>query len=329
MRRKKRLVISLVLVFFIFGVSLPLFITNHRKVKADTITNLTGTTWVFNNSINFFYWSNRFYINFTSNNTNYIQLYMLDDEERNIYYYTSSNSVGVYYDGWQNDNYKTITITGGNDVTNSTLISWLQDNATQEQPTPPGTEITHRYWAPMGVITMTNNQVVSDEEITYTILFNEQRRQYDETTQTGLIFKGLQTNQEPIKSYIESINGSGINILYMGDTNNINNSMWLEFTIGDYIDDDLYDFLSLWGVWFDDANAYLVGANQGYVEGKEVGRALGQADGTQYTTLVTSILNGIGGLLNIQVFPNITIALIIGLPLLLGVLAVVLKILRS
>lgn len=329
MRHKKRLVISFVLVFFIFGVSLPLFITNHKKVKADTITDLTGTTWVFNNNINFFYWSNRFYVNFTCNNTNYNQIYILDDEERCMYYYTSNSSVGVYYDGWQSDNYKTITITGGNDVTNSTFISWLQGSATQQQPAPQGTEITHRYWAPMGVITMTNNQVVSDEEIVYTILFNEQRRQYDETTQTGLIFKGMITTDDPPHSYIESVASVGINILYMGDTNNINNSMWLEFTTGDYIDDDLYNFMSLVGVWFDDTEAYLVGMNQGYVEGKADGRALGQADGVEYTNLITNIFNGLGDILSIQIFPNITIALLIGLPLLLGVLVIILKILRG
>lgn len=326
MRNKKGLVLSVLFVFFIFGVTLPLFMTNQRKVKADTITDLSNTTWVFNDSINFD-WNiyGNFYINFTCNNVNYTEFYMTDADEHSIYY----NNTEVYYWSWNNSVYKTITITGGTHATNSNLIYLITSNATQQQPTPPGTQITHKYWSPMGVIRMTDNQVVSDENITYTILFNEQRRQYDETTQTGLIFKGMITTDEPPHSYIESVASVGINILYMGDNNNLNNSMWLEFTTGDYIDDDLYNFMSSWGVWFDDANAYLVGMNQGYVEGKEDGRALGQADGVEYTNLITNIFNGLGDILSIQIFPNITIALLIGLPLLLGVLVIILKILRG
>ena len=34
--------------------------------------------------------------------------------------------------GWNNNAYKTITITGGTDATNSDLIAWLQANATQQ-----------------------------------------------------------------------------------------------------------------------------------------------------------------------------------------------------
>lgn len=296
-----------------------------KKIKADTVSDLTNTTWVLNSNITFAYWVNRWHINFTSNNTNYNEFYMGDDEEMWIYY----SNTNVYNRGWINDVYKTIYITGGTDVTNANLISFLQNNATQQQPTPPGTRILYKYWSPYGAITMQNNDRIGDEDIQYTVLFNEYTDNYDETTQTGLYFLGVQTSQTPSWSYIESNNGSGINILYHGESNIINNAMWLEFTYGDYMDTTLYDFMDLNGYWFDDSQAYIVGMNQGYAEGKVLGRALGQADGVQYTNLVTNILNGIGNLLNIQIFPNITIGLILGLPLLLGVFVIIIKILRG
>jgi hypothetical protein len=42
---------------------------------------------------------------------------------------TTSNKY-VYENGWVLPIYKTITVTGGTDATNSTLISWLKANAT-------------------------------------------------------------------------------------------------------------------------------------------------------------------------------------------------------
>ena len=334
MKSKKGCILSFLLVLFIFGVTIPLFMANHRKIKADTITDLTNTTWIFNGNIDTTL-SSGLGITINCNDIDYYDIYVgVDSEDHQrqgrIYYALSNNDLLVYNsysgDDWLNQNYKTITITGGYNVTNSTVIQWIQANATQQVT---DTLITHKYWSPMGAIRMTDNQVIGDENITYTVLFNEQRRQYDETTQTGLIYKGLITTDDPSYSYIESINSPGINILYRGDTSVINNSMWLEFTLGDYMDSDLYTFMDLWGVWFDDANAYIVGTNQGYVEGKADGRALGQADGVEYTNLITGIFNGLGGLLSIQVFPHITIALLIGLPLLLGVFIIIIKILRG
>lgn len=333
MSNKKGCVLSFLLVFFICGVTIPLFMTNHKKVKADTITNLTNTVWYFNTQI-FPNINSRFFINFTNNNDSYSSLGVGRDLSENsrpnrLYYDGSTVYNGYSGDDWYSNNYRTITITGGVDVTNSNLITWLSDNAENQTPTPTGTQILYKYWAPYGIITMSDNQVISDNDIQYTVLFNEFTSSYDETTQTGLIFKGVLTEQNPAWSYIESINGTGINILYHGTTNNINNSMWLEFTYGDYMDTDLYNFMELYGHWFDDGDAYIVGMNQGYVEGTEHGRALGQADGVEYTNLVSRIFNGLGDILSIQIFPNITIGLLIGLPLLLGVFVIIIKILRG
>lgn len=347
MKNKKGFSLSVLLVFFICGVTIPLFMTNHKKIKADTITNLNGTTWIIDNDVLTFpserdftnYYNDEidgpYNLTFTSNNINFtsITFQSVEDVRTSIIYSNRDEDIYVLnYNGlysWANINYKTIEITGGTDTTNADLIAWFETNATQYTPTPTGTQILYKYWAPSGIIVMQDNQIIRDNDIEYTVLFNEYNRSYDETTQTGLIFTGVMTEQEPAWSYIESINGQGINILYHGETNNINNTMWLEFTYGDYMDTQLYDFMDLWGYWFDDAEAYITGMSQGYVEGVEHGRALGQADGVEYTGLITGIFNGLGNILSIQVFPNITIGLLIGLPLLLGAFIIIIKILRG
>lgn len=107
-----------------------------------SVTDLTGTTWILNNSI--MTRSSGYYnINFTNNNASYtnINWTYLDDDDFFALYYGSTN-VYVYSGGpiWNSENYKTIQITGGTDATNSNLISWLQNNATQQEtPTPTPT----------------------------------------------------------------------------------------------------------------------------------------------------------------------------------------------
>ena len=329
MRNKKGCILSFLLVFFIFGVSIPLFMTNHKKIKADTINDLTNTTWVFNNSIVFNISPQTFYINFTSDNYNYTRLqYFYDDEDGDMILYLDG-SVVYGYGMWLYNSSKTITITGGTDVSNSTLISFLQTNATMQTPTPTGTELTHKYWASYIDINLSDNEVINDDNISYKVLLNTYTNDYNNQTLTGLAFTGKLTQINDNFSYIISINNNDPITLYKGNTSEIDNPMLLEFTLGDYMDSDLYDLMDDYGVWFDDARAYMAGTSFGSIYGFNSGVAYGEANATQYTSLVTNILNGLGNILNIQVFPNITIGLLIGLPLLLGVLAVVLKILRG
>lgn len=340
MSNKKRCCISFLFVLFIFGVSIPLFMSNPKKVKAETITDLTNTTWIINATPSV---TPRgvYGINFTTDNiTDNYQLYIgYDADDVDPYnclvYYSLSNPypngsslVYSYENGtWVNDAYRTITFTGGQDVTNSSLISWLQNNATQYNPTPSGTQITHKYWASYIDMVMTDNEIVGDNNISYKVLLNTYTNNYNDQTLTGLAFTGKLTQINDNYSYIYSTANN--DILYRGTTNTIDNPMLLEFTLGDYMDDDLYDLMDDKGVWFDDARAYMAGTSFGSIYGFNSGVAYGEANATQYTSLVTNILNGLGNILNIQVFPNITIGLLIGLPLLLSMLAVVLKILRG
>ena len=117
------------------------------------VTDLTGTTWIINDNPTInppsIHVQN---IYFTSNNKQHNELFIgyipeLDREDE-IWYggdptetyiqtYTVSN-------GWTNNAYKTITITGGAGATDATFINWLVQNATQQETPQANTyEVTH------------------------------------------------------------------------------------------------------------------------------------------------------------------------------------------
>lgn len=101
---------------------------------SSSITDLTNTTWVFNDEIIEAPLS-KCSIDFISNNENF-------DAIRSDIPYSRIGRGLIYGDnteayaqnevtnGWYIPSYKTITITGGADVQNSTLISFFQENAT-------------------------------------------------------------------------------------------------------------------------------------------------------------------------------------------------------
>ena len=120
------------------------------------VTDLTGTKWVFNDDITPIT-NSVFQINFSSNSYELVALatgQQVDEYDEPIegvafitYYkvYPSSaisDSIFSYttfadqpYASWTDNSYKTITITGGVDATNATLISWLEANATLQTTT--------------------------------------------------------------------------------------------------------------------------------------------------------------------------------------------------
>lgn len=102
-----------------------------------SVSNLTGTTWLINSTI--VEPSSTIYadINFASNADTFSRIAIYDGFEpgtEQLIRYTlqeQESSIIVYEYGWSNEAYRTIEITGGTDVTNSTLIGWLEDNARQ------------------------------------------------------------------------------------------------------------------------------------------------------------------------------------------------------
>lgn len=112
------------------------------EVEEVEITDLTGTTWELNDDLNLSYqeslnpMTSQFNINFNSDESTFDKLnfgYFLNNLNNPFgAYYLGSSQTNVYSkDGWSNENYKTIKITGGTDATNADLIAWLQENATQ------------------------------------------------------------------------------------------------------------------------------------------------------------------------------------------------------
>ena len=112
-----------------------IFNMTETNSGSSIITDLVGTTWELtlsgSDSINVAGSATlAWYINFESNNTQftYIELGYSRSSFADIHY----NNTQVWYSGSQiNPSYKTITITGGSDATNSIFIAWLQSQATQ------------------------------------------------------------------------------------------------------------------------------------------------------------------------------------------------------
>lgn len=114
---------------------------NGTKQTVETITDLTGYTWVGNESLSLRdYNGSTWTINFTSNNENFNQINILArGPQQELRYLPNKDENQVVYDfpsGWRDEAYKTIQITGGTDATNSDLIAWLQANGNLIKQTP-------------------------------------------------------------------------------------------------------------------------------------------------------------------------------------------------
>lgn len=109
------------------------------------ITDLTGYTWIGNDSINLYGSSSiyTYHLNFTCADVDYNEFVRVEyksiPSNQSITYYpvNSSSGISVYnQNGWVNQTYKIINITGGQNVTTSGVISWFQSHGTLI-PTPP------------------------------------------------------------------------------------------------------------------------------------------------------------------------------------------------
>ena len=110
--------------------------------------NLKGTTWFLNKSLgetmpggNYFDVSNdisEYYsVNFTSNGSNFNEISFHDDDAKDLapgncnMVYGNTGVWKYLNSSWEDQAYRTITITGGADATNAKLVAWLQENAVQ------------------------------------------------------------------------------------------------------------------------------------------------------------------------------------------------------
>ena len=98
---------------------------------------LAGTTWYFNASPAKPSWladSAQFDLSFESNGVQSTGLSFMGigGDYGMSYMPTIGAAYITYFGGWQNQAYRTISITGGADATNADLIAWIEANATQQ-----------------------------------------------------------------------------------------------------------------------------------------------------------------------------------------------------
>lgn len=126
------------------------------------ITDLTNTSWYFNETLDHFGISNQdsfelgsyeaeFMINYyAGNHYPYTSLYFSLGYSDCVFYDPNYDPTFdfVPYEGgmWTDEDCRTIFITGGEDVTNPDLISWLTQNATQVENPTIITDLTNTSW---------------------------------------------------------------------------------------------------------------------------------------------------------------------------------------
>ena len=112
------------------------------------ITDLTGYTLVWNEIVDRTgHDGEKYYLNFISDNKNFTAFNFDGSGEQTLYYYTvvpfNAETVGYEESGslhsFIDEKWRTIQITGGADVTDPTLISWLEDNGTLTPSSSPST----------------------------------------------------------------------------------------------------------------------------------------------------------------------------------------------
>lgn len=99
--------------------------------NAKQVKNLTNTTWIFKEMVATTTGLGTYKINFTSNNENFVRLGLDYRGYTPISYYKADGTEVTAFDNsqWTNNKYRTITITGGEDVESMNLLSFLNEVA--------------------------------------------------------------------------------------------------------------------------------------------------------------------------------------------------------
>ena len=135
-KTKKKTMVVAIIFAFAFLISALFIPKESRNIYATSSFDgdtLVGTTWVFDESIDYNSVPDAS-INFTCGETNYYSIYYFADKPTNT---------GLYYDelityknsSWISQTYRTISITGGTDAVSggtnfAALVAWLNADAT-------------------------------------------------------------------------------------------------------------------------------------------------------------------------------------------------------
>lgn len=200
-----------------------------------TITDLTGCTWVGNSTLTGF---SEWYcaINFTASNNEQFTAFNLDPNADNLpelWYWDSNGDYHWAYDGvdygWANNDYRTITITGGTDATNSYLITWLQNNGTLILP-----DLSNTHWK-------LNNNLTFTDIGTKSINFKSGNNTYSSITisgSDGLKYNNTTIVEAPTTTIINFIIASveGVDTTYQAEEG----MTWQEWVDSEYNTDGCF-----------------------------------------------------------------------------------------
>lgn len=157
-----------------------------------SVSDLTNTKWVLDNTLGDIQsmaggYEATYNINFVSNETTNTSMTFTYDigsdigtgdvQNQGLSYYSYGRVYDSYNNTWANTAFQTIEISGGTDATNSTLISWLESNATQQvEPTSSttnkigGLSIIKKHFGDLEVIKeVLNGATIYEAVKTYTI----------------------------------------------------------------------------------------------------------------------------------------------------------------
>lgn len=118
----------------IVSTSNPIYISYFMAAPvSEEITDLTGTSWIINDTPDLsdpiFADLPKFHIDFSSNGLSFRSITL----GTNIIDYSGDNGYYTVYDnGWDENSWKSISFTQGEDATNLDLINWLKANATKQ-----------------------------------------------------------------------------------------------------------------------------------------------------------------------------------------------------
>lgn len=325
-------------------------------VSAETVTpaqvsDLTGTTWEFNNEID--RTEINFNVNFVCNNLLYEYIYVVDVDPSLFMYYDNT----LVYDtsAWSDDLYKTISITGGTDVTNADLIAWLEDNATLISGggggdiEPPIDDLT-------GVGVLWNdvvNYTLEGEDAVYYDIYFYSSDDFETLTAYNSLLLELYDGEITI-TYIAS--DSGIeDIVYITGIGWVDESYQYIYIGGgaDATNEDLLQIIfnnaevfydGEMGFWLSASNrsgyvdGYALGLVRGLEEGDKIGYRRGLREGQEAAggigksiwdnmfTFFGNIFDALTELLSLEIVPSVNIALVtIGIPMIIWAIGAIIR----
>lgn len=322
-----------------------------ETVTPAQISDLTGTTWEFN-EIPDLLLLGTYSINFNSNELNFVGI------RNRLYTYLQYNNGSAWIDawrddgtGWTNNTYRTITITGGADVTNASLIAWLEDNALiiGGGGEPPIDDLT----GTAVIWDFTIDFTLGDEDAVYYDIYFYSSTDFETITAYNSLLLEIYDGEIAI-TYIA--NGSGIeDIVYTTDTGWIDieyqyiyisggadatNAELLQIIFNNadvYYDGEMGFWLAAsnragyvdgYGAGLIDGieTGYDLGYSRGFADGQMIADSIGQSMWDYMFIFIQNLFNALTALLSVELVRGVNLGLVtIGIPMIIWAIGAIIR----